>query len=184
MGQLTDTDLVRRSAGGDTAAFIELIDAYKCSLAALIRRLVSDADEAEDILQETLLQSWLKIGSIHNPERVQAWLLQIARNLCRDYHRSTQRQMNPTEQEELECYVNRYGRAAAPAKAVVELSEAMDNLPPAEREIVKLFYMHGFTIKEICQQVQAPVGTVKYRLYSARHHLRSFLDEPEENGGL
>ncbi len=46
MGQLTDADLVRRSAGGDTASFIELIDVHKDSLAALIRRLVSDADEA------------------------------------------------------------------------------------------------------------------------------------------
>ena len=184
MGQLTDADLVRRSAGGDTASFIELIHVHKDSLAALIRRLVSDADEAEDLLQETLLQSWLKIGGIRNPERAQAWLLQIARNLCRDYHKSTQRRMNPTQQEELECYVNRCGRAAAPADAVGELSEAMGRLPLVEQEIVKLFYLHGFTIKEICQQIQAPIGTVKYRLHSARHHLRSFLDEPEENGGL
>ncbi len=92
--------------------------------------------------------------------------------------------MNPTQQEELECYVNRCGRAAAPADAVGELSEAMGRLPLVEQEIVKLFYLHGFTIKEICQQIQAPIGTVKYRLHSARHHLRSFLDEPEENGGL
>ncbi|MCE5324245.1 RNA polymerase sigma factor [bacterium] len=184
MDQLADADLVRRSAGGDSAVFIELINAYKGSLAALIRRLVSDADEAEDLLQETLLQSWLKIGSMNNPEKVQAWLLQIARNLCRDYHRSAQRRINPTKQEELEYYVNRYGRTAVPAEAALDLLEAMDNLPLAEQKIVELFYLHGFTIKEICRQIQAPVGTVKYQLHSARHHLRSFLDEAEENGGL
>ena len=175
MQEQTDADLVRRSAQGDREAFVELISRYRSSLVSLIRRLTADLDEAEHLLQETLVHSWVNIGNVRRPERVQAWLLQVARNLCRDYHKSAERRMHPTEQSELANYLNRYGRAAPPDPRATEVREAMHSLPPAEREVVQLFYAHGFTIKEICDRTQSPAGTVKSRLFTARHHLRSFF---------
>ena len=69
MHEATDANLVRRSARGDRVAFVELIRRHRGSLASLIRRLVPDLDEAEDLLQETLVQSWLNIANIRRPER-------------------------------------------------------------------------------------------------------------------
>lgn len=182
MHDLADADLVRRSAGGDQAAFTELVGRYRYSVAALIRRLVNNMDEAEDILQETLVQSWLNIGSLRDPERVQAWLLQVARNRCRDWHKSVRRRESPTDQQDLEDYVNRYGRAGSSLREPNDLGEAMESLPEGEHEIVRLFYLQGLTIKDICAQKQLPVSTVKSRLFTARHHLRSFLRVTEEKG--
>lgn len=175
MQEGTDANLVRRSAQGDREAFAELIRRHRSSLASLIRRLVADLDEAEDLLQETLVQSWLNIGSVRTPERVQAWLLQVARNLCRDYHKSAQRRARPANHRELGTYLNRYGRAAPPEPIAAEVREAMRSLSSAEREVVQLFYMQGLTIKEICACTQSRVGTIKSRLFTARHHLRSFF---------
>lgn len=178
--EATDADLVQRSAQGDRAAFVELIRRYRGSLVSLIRRLVSDLDEAEDLLQETLVQSWLNIASVRSPERVQAWLLQVARNLCRDYHKSAERREHPTEQRELESYVNRYGRAASPEPMATGVGEALHRLSPAEREAVQLFYAQGLTMKEVSARTRSPIGTVKSRLFTARHHLRSFFGITEE----
>ena len=182
MREVTDADLVKRSTEGDRAAFVQLVTRYRGSLVALIRRLVDDLDEAEDLLQETLVQSWVSIASVRDPERVQAWLLQVARNRCRDYHKSAERRMCPTEQQELENHVNRYGRAAAPEQLAADVGEALESLSPSEREIVQLFYAQGWTIKEIGTYTEAPIGTVKSRLFTARHHLRSFFGITEEKG--
>ena len=81
----SDANLVRRSAMGDGTAFGELIRRYRHSLLSLIRHLVADRDEADDLLQETLVQCWLHIANVRDAEHVQAWLLQVARNRCRDY---------------------------------------------------------------------------------------------------
>jgi RNA polymerase sigma factor (sigma-70 family) len=180
MQEGTDANLVRRSAQGDREAFVELMRRHRGSLVALIRRLVADLDEAEDLLQETLVHSWLNIAKVRKPERVQAWLLQVARNLCRDYHKSAERRAYPTEQSELADYLNRYGRAAPPNPITMEVREATHRLSPAEREVIQLFYAQGFTIKEICAHTQSPAGTVKSRLFTARHHLRSFFDITDE----
>jgi RNA polymerase sigma-70 factor (ECF subfamily) len=182
MGDATDADLVRRSAQGDPAAFVELVRRHRGSLVALIRRLVADPDEAEDLLQETLVRSWLSIGGVRSPARAQSWLLQVARNCCRDYHKSAQRRMQPTEQRELESYVNRYGRAAPPERIAADVGEAVGSLSPAEREVVELFYVQGLTIAEVGARTGSPAGTIKSRLFTARHHLRSFFGVSEEEG--
>ncbi len=178
----TDANLVRRSAEGDPAAFVELAGRYRGSLAALIRRLVSSPEEAEDLLQEVLVQAWLSIGGLRDPERVQAWLLQMARNRCRDFHKSAERRESPTEARELEDHVNRYGRAAPREQPIAEVREALEGLPSAQREIIELFYLHGLTMKEISARTALPVGTVKSRLFTARHHLRSLLTNGKEEG--
>ena len=182
MREVTDADLVKRSTEGDRGAFVELVTRYRGSLVALIRRLVDDLDEAEDLLQETLVQSWVRIADVRDPERVHAWLLQVARSRCRDFHKSAQRRACPTEQQELENYVNRYGRAAARERMAEDVGEALESLSPVDQEIVQLFYARGWTIKEICAHTQSPVGTVKSRLFTARHHLRSFFGITEEKG--
>ena len=180
MHDASDADLVRRSAQGDRAAFVELVGRHRGSLVSLIRRLVPDLDEAEDLLQETLVRSWRNIASVRSPERFQAWLLQVARNLCRDYHKSAERREHATEQRELESYVNRYGRAAPAEPIATEVGEAVRSLSATEREVVELFYLQGLSIKEVCARTRSPAGTVKSRLFTARHHLRSFFGVSEE----
>lgn len=182
MHDLTNADLVLRSAQGDQSAFAELIGRYQGSIVALIRRLISNPCEVEDLLQETLVQSWLSIGSVRNPERVHAWLLQVARNRCRDWHKSSSRRECPTDQQDLEDYANRYGRAGSPQRKTADLGEALQSLPDKEHEIVRLFYMQGLAIKDICAETMLPVSTVKSRLFTARHHLRSFFGVTEEKG--
>lgn len=182
MCEESDTSLVQRSAQGDCEAYSALIRRHRGSLAALIRRLVDDPDDAEDVLQETVVQGWQQITSVNNPASVQAWLLQVARNRCRDYLKSAGRRVRPTEEQELESYVNQYGRTT-PDEYAFALGEAVRSLSPAEQEVVRLFYLRDLTIREICANTGLSAGTVKSRLFTARHHLRSYfgiIDSEEE----
>ncbi len=175
MQELDDASLARCSAQGDHQAFAELVRRHQGPVAALIRRLVSQPDDAEDMFQETLVQAWLDVPSVRHPERFRSWLLQVARNRCRDHFKSADRQVCPTDERNLEGYVNRYGRAAPFERVAAAVEQAVRELSPKEREGVRFFYQEGLTIAEISARTQAPTGTVKSRLFTARHHLRRFL---------
>lgn len=125
------------------------------------------------MLQEALLQAWLGAGALRDPAKVRPWLLQIARNRCRDFLRSPQRRDRATDPQRLLLWLNQHGRAAAATgQATAEAHEALQHVPEPEREAAKLFYLHGFTIAEIAKRSRSPVGTVKRRLHDARHHMR------------
>jgi len=172
----SDDSLVRRSAAGDRDAFLQLVHRHGQSLAALIRYRIGGGHDAEDVLQETLLQAWVSVRTLRDPAKVRPWLLQLCRNRCRDFMRSPQRRDQPTDPQRLLMWLNRHGRAAAGAGQVAaEVREALEQVPEREREAAKLFYLHRLTIAEIAKRSHSPEGTVKRRLFYARHHMRTAL---------
>lgn len=76
-----------RAAGGDRAAFSALMTATKPDLFRFIRRYVGDADEAQDLLQETYASAWLALKRYDPTRRFDVWLRSIALNKCRDWGR-------------------------------------------------------------------------------------------------
>lgn len=184
MRKPSDLTLIRRSVRGDRKAFVELIRRHEKPLAALICRHVDDLHHAEDVLQETLLQAWVGLSRLRDPRRFRAWILQVARNRCRDFHKSSQRRHRPADTETLATYVNRMGRAAARTEDErTQVVDALEEIPPREREVVELFYRKRFTITEISERTRSPAGTVKRRLFDARRRLRDALcarPEPKE----
>lgn len=182
MVKADDETLVLRSIQGDERAFVELVRRYEQPLAALIRYQVGNLDQAEDVLQETLLHAWVSLRQLREPNKVGVWLLQIARNRCRDFQKSTRRRDTPTEEQELIQTINRFGCALFRQKeAAANVVENLEELPDAERNIAKLFYLEGLTIAEIAARSRCPDGTVKRRLFDARNRLRqTFGVAPEK----
>ncbi|MCE5237967.1 RNA polymerase sigma factor [bacterium] len=179
--QPDDAELVSRSARGEGAAFAELMQRHGRPVVALLRRLLERPEDVEDLLQETLLHAWRDIGKLQEAGRVRAWLLQIARNRCRDCWKAQGRATVPLAAEHLEVAANRYGRAAGRADEQVEAAqEALRQVRPPLREAAELFYAEGWSIAEIARQLQCPAGTVKRRLHEARRHMRRTLGLDEE----
>jgi RNA polymerase sigma-70 factor (ECF subfamily) len=183
----TDEKLVEAAADGDGGAFTALVRRYEQALAALIRYEVTDIHHAEDVWQETLVRAWAGIGKLRNPGRVRAWLLQIARNRCREFYRSNGRRDIPAEEDVIEVRLNRMGHWVRRENELLrDIREAIDEIPPSARETAKQFYLQGLSIREIAQRRNSPPGTVKGQLYRARRFLQSrFLPEEDdsEHGG-
>ncbi len=80
--------LAERIRRGSEDAFVRLIRRYERTLAGLIRSRIGCGDQVQDVLQETLVHIWSGLRR-DTPRDVRAWMLQVARNRCRDYFRST-----------------------------------------------------------------------------------------------
>ena len=175
----TDTALVTASLAGDHAAFGELVDRHAPRLSALAGRLLGDAVEAEDLTQETLLQAYLGLDRLREPERFASWIYGIALNLAKMRLRSRRNGALPeVDATRLAALV-----AADPSPAeVVEARElwslvesALQVLPAEQRRAVLLHYVDGLSCEEIAALLGEPAGTVRVRLHRARVRLRERL---------
>ncbi len=166
----------RQDGPGEEAAFALLIRPYRRALARYIHFQVANAEDAEDVLQETLLAAWLGLGRLRAAGNAQAWLMQVARNRCRDYFRALGRRDVPMGDQELETFANRFGLSQhRRTQTLTEIVDALEDAPPAAREAARRFYLEGLTVAEIAAEMQSPHGTVKRRLFQARSSLRASL---------
>src|SRR3954466_14441245 len=83
MRRPTDGELVAAVLAGERAAFGALIDRHRAGAVAIVRRMLRDPLEAEDVVQESLLQAFLRLDELRTPERFGAWLCGIAANLAK-----------------------------------------------------------------------------------------------------
>jgi uncharacterized protein len=163
-----DGELVAATLGGDRTAFEGLLDRHVDGVRLLASRMLRPQD-AEDVVQEALLQAFLGLDRLRNPERFGSWLYGITLNLAR--MRLRRRDPLPLDAGALE-------EPVADGEAELDaVREALDVLPRREREAVLLHYVEGLAQHEVATLVGERPGTVRVRLHRARRRLRGHLAE-------
>ncbi len=161
---------------GDRAAFARLFDFYAPRVKAMAMRGGAPAPVAEEIVQDVMLRVW-RARSQFDPGRAQvsSWIYQIARYRRIDLVR---REVYPVP-EDLGTAETDVDASAAVAlgEEVAQLRAALGALPARQREIVEKAYLGELTHREISQQSNLPLGTVKSRLRLAIDRLRHELRE-------
>ncbi len=190
--RLSDVDavLVARCKGNDLTAFDEIVERYQHKIYGYVKRLVGNETDAEDITQEVFLKALNSLHRFREESSLQTWLFRIATNLCRDAHRRRQREKGwlslwrqEDQQSETEegSIVDPPDDRFNPEKLLLReelgamLSEAMEQLPLAMREVLILHDVEQMPYEEIAQALGVPLGTVKSRLFHARARLRESL---------
>ncbi|HUQ19058.1 MAG TPA: sigma-70 family RNA polymerase sigma factor [Gemmatimonadaceae bacterium] len=181
-----DVALIRRMCDADETALVALYDRWMRSLYSLVFHLLKDADEAEDVVEETFWQAWRKASS-YEPSRgaVSTWLLTIGRRRALDRLRAKGRR-----REESMTSVRDLADVATPAgdpSQATESSErrshvlaALATLPDEQREVLELGYFRGLSQSEIADMTGQPLGTVKTRMRLALQKLREPLSMHRE----
>lgn len=175
MESAEDAILVARFRGGDERAFLELIQRYEYALSALIRYQVRSPEDAEDLFQETLIAAWQALPRLREPERARAWLMQIARNRCKDFYRPAYRREILTDEPEFVLDSRRSALDDVPSSLGEQALESLESLPGRVQTAARLFYLEGLTIAEIAARHSCPEGTVKRQLFTARDLMRASL---------
>ena len=186
-----------RARAGDDEAFRELTDPYRRELQLHCYRIVGSMQDAEDLVQETLLAAWRSLESFEGRASLRAWLYQIATNRCLNALRARSRRPEvramddapaPTRRTEpvwLEPYPDTLlegipDRAPGPAqryedRETIELAfvGALQGLPPRQRVALVLRDVLGFRTAEVAQMLDTGEGSVKGALQRARAALEA-----------
>ena len=177
-GSLSDETLLAGLAAGETAAAAAFIRRYQARVYGLVITIVRDPGTAEDVAQETFVRAWRNAGS-YDPRRgrVATWLLTIARNAAIDAMRV--RRPEPLDPEIVAARLQRPGAAldeAAPPDERERVRDAIAELPEPQRRALFLAAFAGRTAREIGELEQAPIGTIKTRIWAAMGKLRDSLE--------
>jgi len=189
-----------RARTGDEEAFRELVDPYRAELQLHCYRILGSIQDAEDLLQETLLAAWRGLNRFEGRSSVRAWLYRIATNRCLNALRDKRRRPRevptmaeppePTRRSEplwLEPYPDALIDALADTspgpEARYELKEAvslafvtsLQRLPPRQRAVLVLRDVLGFRAAEVADMLETSEAAVKGALQRARGTLESRL---------
>jgi len=173
-----DQVLIKRLSAGDEEALGTLMDRYGGALLHFAHRLTGDLQLAEEIWQDTMLKAWQQAASFRVDGHLKAWLFRVARNNAIDHMRKKRLPLEEyTTCVETAATTFRPEREAERSWLSAEVFEAVDDLPPAYREVVDLRFFHQLCYQEISEVLHIPLGTVKSRLNYAVQRLTKILRE-------
>jgi len=177
-----DKKLVRAIVERKQEAVAELYDRFSSLLMALAYRVLGNAQDAEEILQETFLQVWNQAAR-YDPSRssVSTWLVLITRSRAIDRLRNRQVQQRTVTAAQQETPTSHTSPTGVGDVLLQErqkrLGEVMSELPSEQRQVLELAFYSGSTQSEIAEQTGIPLGTVKTRTLLAMKKLRAALRE-------
>lgn len=176
-----DESLMGRMAGGDEGAFAAFYDRHAPLLLGIAWKILQNEAEAEDALQEAMVQLWERSGD-YNPAlgKPLSWAVALTRNKSIDRRRALQRKS--ALHEEAGAEPESASEIPAPRNASPGLDElqlvqkALRYLPAEQREAVELAFLRGMTHLEISDRVAAPLGTIKARIRRGLLAMRDALE--------
>jgi len=177
------TGLLAAVARGDAGAFEALYDRYSSMLYALLLRILGNAEDAQEVLQEAFVKVWTN-ARMFDAERGSeiAWLISITRSRGIDKLRS-RKIRNERENDagrEVSIHVGFTDKTTGADHAIrseegTAVRGALAALPEAQRVALELAYFEGFSQSEIAERLGEPLGTIKTRMQLGMKKLRESL---------
>ena len=174
MSATDDMGLLTRIQSGDQEAMSALFDRYGTMVYSVALRVLKDAGEAEDVMQEIFVQVWKNPGAfVSGKGSLGGWLVVVARNRSIDVIR----RRRPTEQVELFALPSstNLAREAERNSLLGKIRGVMVSLPEEQRNSVELAFFEGLSHSEIAEKTGDPLGTVKTRIRLALTSIRKAL---------
>ncbi|MGH7856734.1 MAG: sigma-70 family RNA polymerase sigma factor [Candidatus Binatia bacterium] len=183
--QTQDVELIAEAALGNQRAFAALYDRHGAILLGLLVRILRDRSEAEDVLQEVFLQAWQQATSFDGARgRPSQWLMMIARSRALDRLRARDSRVRTVAEASREATepVRDTAGAVIASEEGLRVRRALEAVPAAQRQVLRLAYFGGLTQTEIAATLDRPLGTVKTQIRLGLMKLRERLRADEEAG--
>jgi RNA polymerase sigma-70 factor, ECF subfamily len=178
-----DERVLRRAAAGDAAAFKEIFVRHRDDVARLVYRMLSAPSDLEDVVQEVFVQVFRSLKDFRGQSKFTTWLHRVTVNVVLMHRRAARSRPVLTEEAPTELAFDdrqplpdedaeRFERMRAFQRLLARLAEK-------KRVVFVLHELEGLPPHEIAEIVDAPVLTVRTRLFYARRELEAMLgDEP------
>ena len=184
---MTEQELVRAAAGGDTEAFERLVETYENKIYTLALRMSGSPDDAGDIAQEAFLAAWRGLPAFRGEAGFATWLYRLASNATIDYLRRQRKQRGELSLDDEELGLDAVDAGPGPQDAAEgeevrsAVAAGLGALSEGHRQVLVLRELQGLSYEEIAAVLAVDLGTVKSGISRARSALRKIL---LENGNL
>lgn len=181
-----DRRLISECLAGRRAAFGELVERYQDRLFNAVLRVVSNPDDAADVVQDSFINAYQSLASFKGDSEFYTWLYRIAFNtavslrrrkrptVSLEAHRNGAASVEPADESE----TTRPGAALERAEDEAALKAGLERLSAEHRTVLVLKDIEGMKYEEIAVVLEVPIGTIRSRIHRARLELRELL-EPE-----
>lgn len=184
--QQEDFTAIRKVLAGDTSGFTFLENKYHKIIASLIRKMVKNEEDVQDLTQETFIKAFNALENFNFGFSFSSWIYKIASNTCIDFLRKKRFQTvslnqpvagSDDEENVFEIKDDSYipDMNVLSEERVKILKEAIEKLPENYKQIIKLRHEKELDYTEISEKLNLPLGTVKAHLFRARKSLYSML---------
>jgi RNA polymerase sigma-70 factor (ECF subfamily) len=163
-----DRKIIERVLKGDTDAFNLLVRQWEKPIYNFIVRMIGDRDQAMDLCQDAFMKAYRELDTLKDLDRFSSWLYRIAHNTC--FSKLRKDQGKTFVELEPETHATKM-----PIENRLAVEKALQQLPEDQREAVVLKVYQNLKFEEIAAIQDAPVSTVKSRLYMGFEKLRSIL---------
>jgi RNA polymerase sigma-70 factor, ECF subfamily len=179
----TSAALLPAVAQGNVSAFEELYDRYASTVYGLLLRILSNADDAQEVLQETFVKAWTSAAMFDAVRGSEvAWLISIARSRGIDRLRSRRTRAEREDEAGREISIfSSFVESATGADDAIQSEErqavrgALAELPESQRIALELAYFEGLSQSEIAARLSQPLGTIKTRMQLGMKKMRERL---------
>ena len=170
-----DSELVERHRAGDTAAFDEIVARHKRVVYLTARRILASHEDADEAAQLAFVRAWRSLGGFRGDSALRTWLVRIVLNVAKTMIAGKkpveelpdhERWADPSEGSE-----SRLAREESRR----DVRDAVDRLPPRQREAVVLKVFSDMTYREAADVMELSEGAVKAHLHQAVSNLRRLM---------
>ncbi|MFG2497164.1 ECF RNA polymerase sigma factor SigK [Streptomyces sp. NPDC048441] len=171
--------LMKQIADGDEQAFGQLYESVSGPVFGIVRAVVRDAAQSEEVTQEVLVEVW-RHAADYQPERgsVMNWVLTLAHRRAVDRVRSVVASTAREERAARRAHMPEFDVTEAEVEARQEREDVvrcLETLSELQRESIILAYYQGLTYREVAERLSASLGTVKTRMRDGLIRLRDCL---------
>jgi RNA polymerase sigma-70 factor (ECF subfamily) len=184
-----DIELVNRARSGDQKAYAELLTHYRDSIFFMMKKMVQNDDDAEDLTIEAFGKAFKMLDNYKGSYAFSTWLFKIASNHCIDFIRKQKKHtlLSIDESNENDALPNQYivSEVPDPEEEMIwrqkgkMLKDFINRLHPDYQQIIKMKYFHGLSYIEIAEELDIPMGTVKARLFRSKELLQSIIKDKD-----
>lgn len=183
---LVDFELIQKAQQGDSAAFNQVVTAYRRRILGTISRLIGRPEDVEDVAQEVFIRLYFSLGQLRTPEVFEPWLYRLTVNASYDYLRKSRRRIESRMADLSEQQVM-MADAVAGSRAQTDESEKrrvrdtvqelLGTVSEEDRILLTLKEVEGLSLKELEKVYDVNENALKVRLFRARQRVLKKMKE-------
>lgn len=180
MRNLSDVEIIESVKKGNTADFSVLVDRYKNKAFTMLRRMLKNEFDAEEVLMDCFLKAYNSIDKFKFESKFSTWFYRIVYNTAITKLSSSKRKIENAMSSVDDLY---YLESKYLADEFIQedssslIKKIVNELPPQNAAVITMFYLEGMNTEEVSEVLQISVANVKVILHRSRNLLREIIEK-------